>query len=196
MTASFRFSKTRLDGSFLAFLIYFCKRSSLRSQCWMRLFSVIFKHRDDVINSKLFVVLQTNCFMTFFFLKLSLFKKQFVTRRKKTEKGCQLENPLRSKLICCSVCTVFANQRKSLIQHCERSELRLHFEWTKVNYKCQKWSNLESFWKTEACGQTELPDRSVLIGQKLVENVKIQKFKWDILGDFQTLCSSCIKAGP
>ena len=31
------------------------------------------------------------------------------------------------------VCTVFENHRKSLIQHCERSELRLHFEWTKVN---------------------------------------------------------------
>ena len=31
--------------------------------------------------------------------------------------------------------TVFENHRKSLIQHCERSELRLHFEWTKVNYK-------------------------------------------------------------
>ena len=30
-------------------------------------------------------------------------------------------------------CTVFENHRKSLIQHCERSELRLHFEWTKVN---------------------------------------------------------------
>ena len=29
--------------------------------------------------------------------------------------------------------TVFENQRKSLIQHCERSELRLHFEWTKVD---------------------------------------------------------------
>ena len=27
----------------------------------------------------------------------------------------------------------FENHRKSLIQHCERSELRLHFEWTKVN---------------------------------------------------------------
>ena len=27
--------------------------------------------------------------------------------------------------------TVFENQRKSLIQHCERSELRLHFELTK-----------------------------------------------------------------
>ena len=32
-----------------------------------------------------------------------------------------------------------------------------------------------------------LPDRSVLIGQKLVENAKIEKFKCDILGDFQTL---------
>ena len=29
--------------------------------------------------------------------------------------------------------TVFENHRKSLIHHCERSELRLHFEWTKVN---------------------------------------------------------------
>ena len=29
--------------------------------------------------------------------------------------------------------TVFENYRKSLIQHCERSELRLRFEWTKVN---------------------------------------------------------------
>ena len=29
--------------------------------------------------------------------------------------------------------TVFENHRKSLIQHCERSQLRLRFEWTKVN---------------------------------------------------------------
>ena len=29
--------------------------------------------------------------------------------------------------------TVFENHRKSLIQQCEQSELRLHFEWTKVN---------------------------------------------------------------
>ena len=40
----------------------------------------------------------------------------------------------------------------------------------------------------EACGQTESPDRSVIIGQKLVENAKIPKFKCDILGNFQTLC--------
>ena len=47
---------------------------------------------------------------------------------------------------------------------------------------------MASFWKPEACGQTVLPDRSVLIGQKLVENAKLEKFKCDILGDFQTLC--------
>ena len=32
-----------------------------------------------------------------------------------------------------------------------------------------------------------LPDRSVLIGQKLVENAEIQKFKCDILSNFQTM---------
>ena len=51
----------------------------------------------------------------------------------------------------------------------------------------KKWSILASFWKPEACGQTVLPDRSVLIGQKLVENAKIQKFKCDILSNFQTM---------
>ena len=47
---------------------------------------------------------------------------------------------------------------------------------------------MTSFWKPKACGQTELPDRSVLLGQKLVENAKMPKFKCDFLGDFQTLC--------
>ena len=37
---------------------------------------------------------------------------------------------------------------------------------------------LASFWKPEAFGQTELPDRSLLIGQKLMEIDKIQNFKW------------------
>ena len=49
--------------------------------------------------------------------------------------------------------------------------------------------NLGIFLKREACGQTVLPDRSLLIGQKMVEYAKIQKFKCDILGDFQTLCA-------
>ena len=50
-----------------------------------------------------------------------------------------------------------------------------------------KMINLASFWKHEAYGQTVLPDRSILLAQKWVENVKIEKFKCDILGDFQTL---------
>ena len=44
----------------------------------------------------------------------------------------------------------------------------------KLIKKCQKWSILASFWKPKACGQTVLPDRSVSIRRKLVENPKIQ----------------------
>jgi len=44
-----------------------------------------------------------------------------------------------------------------------------------------KLLNLASFWKRKACGQTVLPDMSSLKGQKLVENAKIEKLKWDIL---------------
>ena len=47
--------------------------------------------------------------------------------------------------------TVFENHRKSSIQDCERS------------------------------GQKVIPDRSILIGQKLVENAKIENFKYNIL---------------
>ena len=32
-----------------------------------------------------------------------------------------------------------------------------------------------------------LPDRSILIGENLVDNVKIENPKYDIFGDFQTL---------
>ena len=72
-------------------------------------------------------------------------------------------------------------------QHYERSELHLQSEWTKVNQKYRKWSFLASFWNPEACGQTVLPDRSILIRQKLAGKAKIQKFKCDILSNFQTL---------
>ena len=41
-----------------------------------------------------------------------------------------------------NITTVFENDRKSLIQRGERSELRLHFEWTKIT---QKWSILAIF---------------------------------------------------
>ena len=50
-----------------------------------------------------------------------------------------------------------------------------------------KMFNLTSYWKPQACGQTALPDKSIVIGQKLVENAKIEKLKCDdILGDFST----------
>ena len=48
--------------------------------------------------------------------------------------------------------------------------------------------DFDEFLKPEACGQTVLPDRSILIGQKLMENAKIQKFKCDISSNFETMC--------
>ena len=38
-----------------------------------------------------------------------------------------------------------------------------------------KMVQFDDSFKPEACGQTVLPDRSVLIGQKMVENAKIKK---------------------
>ena len=48
--------------------------------------------------------------------------------------------------------------------------------------------------KGEAYNQTVLPDRSISIEQKLVANAKIEKFKSEIFGDFQTLCHSLLIA--
>ena len=48
------------------------------------------------------------------------------------------------------VSTVFENHRKSLIQHCERSELRLRFQKFMKNAK------------PETCSQIMLPDRPIL----------------------------------
>ena len=48
-------------------------------------------------------------------------------------------------------------------------------------------TNLATFRKTEVCGKTVLPDKSISIGQKLLENAKIEKPKCDIFADFQTL---------
>ena len=49
--------------------------------------------------------------------------------------------------------------------------------------------HFSDFFKAEACGQTVLPDWSILSGQNLVEDAKIKKkVECDILGNFQTLC--------
>ena len=85
---------------------------------------------------------------------------------------------------------MFENYRKSRILHCERSELpTFTFQVIKSALKMRKIVNLASFKKRESSGQTVLPDRSILIGQKLLENAKIQ---CDILGDFKTLCRASI----
>ena len=49
--------------------------------------------------------------------------------------------------------------------------------------------NFCNFWKPEAYGQTVLPDRSILIGQKMMKNAKIQNLKCDTLSDFQPICT-------
>ena len=64
-----------------------------------------------------------------------------------------------------AVHTVFGNYRKGLIQHCERSKLHLYLERTKL---IENAKNLSL--------QSVLTDRSILIGQKLVENAKTSKF--------------------
>ena len=43
--------------------------------------------------------------------------------------------------------------------------------------------HLASFLKTEVCGPTVSPDRSILIGQKLMKNARIEKYTWDIFND-------------
>ena len=47
----------------------------------------------------------------------------------------------------------------------------------KFTKKAKNGRILASFWKSEVCCQTVLPDRSILIGQKSVENAKIEKFE-------------------
>ena len=49
------------------------------------------------------------------------------------------------------------------------------------------WKYQKKFLKTESCRQTVLLDRSILIGQKLVENAKIQTFQCNILSNFRTM---------
>ena len=50
-----------------------------------------------------------------------------------------------------------------------------------------KLVNLASFWKPEDYGQTALPDSSIVVGQKMLENAKFEIFRWDIFGIFQTM---------
>ena len=67
---------------------------------------------------------------------------------------------------------MFENQRKSLILTLRaKREMFSGQKFIKSAKNGQIW---RFFWKPETYGQTVLPDRSALIGQKLVENAKIQ----------------------
>ena len=80
---------------------------------------------------------------------------------------------------------MFENLAKVAFQHW--SELRLHFDWRKVNQKFLNWPILASFenQKLLVKQRYQTLDWSILIWKKkMVENDKIENVKWDILGDF------------
>ena len=57
----------------------------------------------------------------------------------------------------------------------------------KIAQKLNINAKYNTFWKSEAYGQTVLPDRSFLRKQTWVENAKVEKFKHDILSYFQKI---------
>ena len=69
---------------------------------------------------------------------------------------------------------MFENHRKSRIETLREKRATFTLWVNKSSLKGQKWYNLTSFWKPEACVQTVLPDMSILKGQKLVENANIK----------------------
>ena len=89
-------------------------------------------------------------------------------------------------LVITKVGTVYENSQKSVIYNIASvCELRLHFKWT-YSLKLPKNGPIWRFFENLklAVKQSYYLDWSVLIGQKLVENAKIQNFKCDTLGDF------------
>ena len=56
--------------------------------------------------------------------------------------------------------------------------------------KMLKMFNLASFRKREVCGQTVLPDKSILIRQKLVENAKMPKIEMRLFLLFFKHCAN------
>ena len=68
-------------------------------------------------------------------------------------------------------------KRTQCLKIIEKSHLTLRAKRAKFTFRVsrQKWANLASFRKTEACGQTVLPDSSLLLGKKLLKGAKINK---------------------
>ena len=81
------------------------------------------------------------------------------------------------------------SQKKS---HSTLQAKRATFTW--VDKKWLKWpkmTNFDEFLKTLILRSNSVTRQVTFNKQKLVKNAKIQKFKCDILGDFQSLCLLC-----
>ena len=104
------------------------------------LFTCSYDYLKDDWNHKSYVLFGFFfCYMipmvTVFFFYSSIVKAVWAHEHALREQAKKMNvDSLRSNAVSkFSKFTVFENHRKSLIQHCERSELRLHFVWTKVN---------------------------------------------------------------
>ena len=75
---------------------------------------------------------------------------------------------------------VWKSQKKSH-STCERSELRLHFEWTKVNLKWPKMVHFGEFLKTWSLRSNSVTKQVSFNWSKIGGNAKII---WDILSTF------------
>ena len=86
-----------------------------------------------------------------------------------------------------SIYIVFENLQKKAHSTLQAKRAALTYWVYKSSWKIPKIFYFSEFLKTWCYGQTVLPDMSTLIGQKLLENVIMKKFKWDYLGEFQQL---------
>ena len=84
--------------------------------------------------------------------------------------------------------TVFENDWKSLIQHCTMRAKRATFTfWVDKSAKMVKGA----FLKTWSLLSNSVTRQINFKRTTLVENAKIEKSKWDILVDLQTMCCLC-----
>ena len=79
---------------------------------------------------------------------------------------------------------VFENHRKSLIQHYERSKLSSYLSGQKL-IKNAKMIYFGEFLKTWSLRSSNVTGQVTLIWTKIGENALIEKFKCDILDDWQ-----------
>ena len=83
------------------------------------------------------------------------------------------------------IITRYLKKQKSLIQHYERSDLRFHFEWTKVYQKCQKCSILA--WDLRSISATRQVNRTKIVGK--CQNIW-GFFTWKVSWQFRHILQS------